>query len=234
MENTPTPRNRKERRAQAKQKRDEVPLSQPSRDAPKQKTLLEIATERQLLPPPSTSTTSIPASIITQKKINPDGSLSAVGAQEEEEESSATPVDSTATTPYLDIALYTFSLSLLHFTFTVLVHNQYGSSPPSLPSLLYSSTITSPAPLLLLALVALLHPHSGHPVVQILFAAMSVGCGMWLVHTTNREAYLATMKKAPPLGTLWVWAVVELRWEIAVGCLAVVAGWGWWWGYGIT
>ena len=229
MESTPGPRNRKERRAQAKQKRDEVPLSQPSRDVPKQKTLLEIAAERQLLPSTSSAASTTSPSI-ARKIINPDGSISdEIPAQD----GSTSPVGKTATSSYLDIALYAFSLSLLHFTFTVLVHNQYGDSPPLLPSILYDSTIASPAPLLLLVVVAVLHPRSGHPAVQILFAAMSVGCGMWLVHTTNREAYLATMKKAPPLGTLWVWATVELRWEVAAGCLAIVAGWGWWSGYGI-
>ena len=223
---TTIPRNRRERRAQARKKDNEVPFSQPSRDVPKQKTLLEIAEERQLLP------SSLPASprpLVTQTKINSDGSLSEVPA-----EGSSDSLRESPGSVYLDIALYTSTLSLLHFTFTVLVHNQYASTPPSLPSILYASTITSPTPLLLLVLVAVLHPRSAQKATQLLFALMSVVCGMWLVHTTNRDAYLATMKKAPPLGTLWVWAVVELKWEIAVGCLTVVAGWGWWCGYGIT
>ena len=225
METTTTPRNRKERRAQARQKHDEVPLSQPSRDVPKQKTLLEIAEERQLLPstPPTSS-----RPLVTQTKINPDGSLSEVPA----EYSSGSFTDSKASM-YLDVLLYTLTLSFLHFTFTVLVHNQYDSTPPSLPALFYASTIASPTPIFLFVLVAALHPRSANQMTQVLFAVMSVGCGMWLVHTTNRDAYLATMRKAPPLGTMWVWAIVELRWEIAVGCLAVVAGWGWWFGYGI-
>jgi len=67
----------------------------------------------------------------------------------------------------------------------------------------------------------------------VFFAALSVGAGTWLVYASNEDPYMAVMKKAPPLGTLWVWAVVEMRWEWAVGCLGVVGGWGWWQGYGI-
>lgn len=221
MENTPGPRNRKERRAQAKQSSaNEVPLSQPSRSAPEGKTLLDIAAERQLLSKESSSSPRI-----TTTKINPDGSLS---SEKSDSHAESEP------TPYLDIGLYTITLTLLHLTFTVLTHNQYASTPPSLPSLLYKSTIASPTPLLLLMLVGTLHPRAGHPLVQGLFALISMVCGMWLVHTTNRDAYLATMQKAPPLGTLWVWSVVELKWEIAAVFLAIVAAWGWWCGYGIT
>lgn len=215
--------NRRERRAQARKQQDgatDLPLSQPSREAPSHKTLLDIAAERQLLNRPSSSQNN-PS--ITTTRINPDGSVSTLEPVED--------VVDAAATPYLDIALYTISLTLLHFTLTVLVHHQYGTGPPSLLSLFYSSTVKSPTPALLLVLVAVLHPRTSYMITQLLFAAMSLMTGAWLIHASNEDAYLAVMRKAPPLGTLWVWAVIEMKWEWAAGCLGLVAGWGWWRGY---
>ncbi|KAL6721642.1 hypothetical protein ACLMJK_000746 [Lecanora helva] len=215
--------NRKTRRAQARSKHadgaeDEVPLRQPLRESPRGKTLLDIANERQLI---NRSSSTNPT--ITSTKINPDGSLSAPEIIEG-------PSDSTAT-PYLDIALYTSSLTFFHYTLTVLVHHQYGEGPPSLPQLFYESTIASPTPALILILLGILHPRSSQILVQLLFATISLVAGAWLVHASNEDQYMAVMKKAPPLGTLWVWTVIEMRWEWAVGSLGLVAGWGWWKGY---
>ncbi|KAL8626234.1 hypothetical protein Q9189_008086 [Teloschistes chrysophthalmus] len=51
MASQETSRNRKERRARAKQGQDpaDIPLARPQQQAPKGKTLLELAEERQLL-----------------------------------------------------------------------------------------------------------------------------------------------------------------------------------------
>ena len=217
--------SRRERRAQAGKKlpveaRKDIPLSQPSRNVPSHKTLLDIANERQLLHISSQSTPSI-----TATRINSDGSLTAPEIVAEASDSSETP--------YLDVALYTATLTFLHFTLTVLVNNQYATHPPSVPDLFYSSTIASPTPALLLILVAILHPHSARVITQLLFGIMSVVAGAWLVHASNEDPYMAVMKKAPPLGTLWVWAVVEMRWESALGCLGLVGSWTWWKGYAI-
>ena len=213
--------NRKQRRAKARSKQETVPLHQPPREPPKSKTLVEIASERQLLN--TSSQNRFPS--VTTTKINPDGTLSPIDSD----------MDTSASeeTPYLDVALYTTTLTILHFTLTVLVHHQYATSPPSLPSIFYSSTVASPTPALLLVLVALLHPRSGQAVTQLLFAAISIAAGGWLVYASNEDPYMAVMKKAPPLGTLWVWAIVEMEWEWALGCLGVVAGWGWYQGYSI-
>lgn len=216
--------NRKERRAQARTKAatgNDVTLSQPDRDGPKQKTLLEIAAERELLGSFSGSTTPS----ITTTKINADGSLTTT------DDLPAEARDGIVS--YLDIALYTTTLTLLNFTLTVLVEHQYASEAPNLRSLFYSSTVASPTPILLLVLVAILHPRSPYLVTQLLFAVLSIVAGGWLVHASNRDPYLAVMQRAPPLGTLWVWAIVEMRWEWALGCLGVVAGWGWWNGYSV-
>lgn len=218
------PRNRRERRAQAREKMESVPLSRPDRSQPSHKTLLDIAHDRQLL---NALPTDTPPTVQT-RTIEPDGSISGpVSVSPSTEPSDPEPGQ------YLDIAIYAFSLTLLHFTFTFLVHHQYDSSPPSLPKILISSTLYSPTPLLLFLMVAILHPRSSHIVTQLSFAVLSVVAGCWLVQATNEDSYMAVMRKAPPLGTLWVWAIVEMKWEWASGCLGLVGVWGWWNGYTI-
>lgn len=45
---------------------------------------------------------------------------------------------------------------------------------------------------------------------QAVFFIMSVISGCYLIYISNTYGYLATMKQAPPLGCLWLWAVVEM------------------------
>ena len=224
--------NRKARRAQAQEKAKststsaDVNVSRPSRAPPVGRTLIDIAAERQLLCHNSSSLPIDPSVVTTT--INPDGSLS--GSSEAWKTDLDNESDSEAT-PYLDIFLYTSTLVCLNFTLTFLVHYQYGPAPPKALPLFLSSTVFSPTPVIILALVAVLHHRSAQPLIQVLFAGMFVFAGSWLVQATNREPYLAVMKKAPPLGTLWVWATVEMRWEWAAVCLGLVGAWGWWNGY---
>jgi len=54
-----------------------------------------------------------------------------------------------------------------------------------------------------------------------------VGAGCHLIYSSNEEAYFAVMKRAPPLGTLWVWSVIEMKLEVAVLSVGVVGGYFW-------
>lgn len=220
MASQEAPRNRRERRAQTRQGQgsssNEIPLARPSREAPTGRTLLEIAEERRLLQ--RSANQGSPS--ITTTQINPDGSISEI----------SDPSDP-ASTSYADIFLYSSSLIILYFTLTLLVHHQYATDRPSLLPLFTSSVLFSPAPWLILILVATLHPRASVPMMQTVFATMAIMAGSWLVKASNDDPYMAVMKKAPPLGTLWVWGIIELRWEVAVGCLAVTGGWGWFHGY---
>lgn len=63
-----------------------------------------------------------------------------------------------------------------------------------------------------------------HPLRQALFFATSVVAGCSLIHVTNTYGYLATMKQAPPLGCLWLWAVVEL--DLVWGCVSLLVAAG--------
>ena len=216
--------NRKARRADARTKVSEpnIPLEQPSREKTKEKTLLEIASERQLLNGSNGLAEKGQPSIVTTN-INADGSLSHLKAGQAEE------LDDS---PWVDIVLYSISLLTLYFTFTFLVHHQYAASPPRVMSLL-SETFISFTPMVLVLLVVILHPRNGHPIVQAIFAIVSCIAGIEIVRISNEEAYLAVMRKAPALGVIWVWAAVESRWEVAAGTTVVVGAWTWFKGHSV-
>jgi hypothetical protein len=90
-----------------------------------------------------------------------------------------------------------------------------------------------------------LHPHEAndktlvpglparyqHPLRQVIFFAASVASGCYLIYVTNTFGYLAVMKQAPPLGCIWLWAVVELDLPWAVLSLVVAVGFLWQGGY---
>lgn len=82
-------------------------------------------------------------------------------------------------------------------------------------------------------LVASLGPRRQRPLRQAVFFAMSAASGCYLIHLSNAYGYLATMKQAPPLGCLWLWAVVELDLPLAVASLAVAGLFLWQGGYDI-
>lgn len=71
------------------------------------------------------------------------------------------------------------------------------------------------------------------PLRQLLFFAMSCIAGCSLVYTTNARGYMYNMKRAPPLGCIWLWAVVELDLLWAVPSLAVTGVYMWVNGYSI-
>ena len=226
MDGNGVPRNRKERRA-AENNRKTIPLAQPSRDGPKHKTLYEIAAERQAELSKGQPFTSKPPDIDNSKEstfvtttINPDGSLSDIPE----------PIDEPIG-PVGQAVFFALTLTMLHFTLDVLVHQQYRQAETIEWSMIVQRTlVTFP---ILGALVYALKARANAIWAQVLFFGLSVGAGCYLIYSSNEEAYFAVMKRAPPLGTLWVWSVIEMRLEVAVGSLVAVGGYFWWGGYSI-
>ena len=228
MSSADQPRNRKERRAAGKtnpqlSKASDIPLKTPSREGPKTKTLLEIAAERQAelqggqpfsFPPSENS--SGPKIVTTT--INPDGTLSIP-----EGTFPAPTADEEPVGPFGQAIFFSISLTMLHFTLDVLVHQQYRQSI-AWDMILRRTAITFP---ILATLVYILHSRARRLWAQVLFLGMSVGAGCYLIYSSNEETYFAVMKRAPPLGTLWVWSVIEMRLEVAVASLVAVGGYFW-------
>lgn len=55
--------------------------------------------------------------------------------------------------------------------------------------------------------------------------------GSYLIYIGNTFGYYAVMKRSPPVGTLWVWAVIEMGLPFAVASLSVNGAFLWWYGY---
>ncbi|KAE8131808.1 hypothetical protein BDV38DRAFT_231535 [Aspergillus pseudotamarii] len=69
----------------------------------------------------------------------------------------------------------------------------------------------------------------------MVFLPLAIYLGAKLMTMTNEEPYYAVMKRAPSIGTLWVWSILEIPVGAAVlGALGPMI-WGVWWkGYGIV
>lgn len=52
-----------------------------------------------------------------------------------------------------------------------------------------------------------------------------------MIYVGNTYDYYAVMKQAPPVGTLWVWSVIEMRLEFCLASVAVNLGYLWWNGF---
>ncbi|KAA8652593.1 hypothetical protein EYZ11_002359 [Aspergillus tanneri] len=68
----------------------------------------------------------------------------------------------------------------------------------------------------------------------LVFLPIAVFLGARLMAITNEEPYYAVMKRAPALGTIWVWTILEIPLGAAIlGALGPMV-WGIWWkGYSI-
>lgn len=237
--------DRKERRSQKKTKpsqsdsEPDIPLALPPENQPrKAKTLYEIAAERQAALRPGTKPFDKQPSKenVVNVAIGSDGRVrrldgsDLLGIQSEEME------------PLADTVMLASSLSALHFTLEALTVHQYAEK--LVWTTVFAHTIFIAFPVLLL----LVHFAHGHLVSvklgekatnivktlkQVVFVGIANVAGCYLVYLTNDKGYMAVMKNAPSIGTVWVWAVIELG---LAGALAGVAGPGffaWYYGYGI-
>jgi hypothetical protein len=219
MADTPTPRNRRERRAADKANGNktktpsshlnarlpEVPLQKPDYDAqraPGHKTLYDIAAERQ-------------------KELEKEGFYDkyndkyAHGENAGDHQFWSSPEDEPIG-PLGEALVWGVSLSMLHFTLDVLVFHQYRQEVAWKE--IWTRTFTMlPG---LLVVIYVLHTHIAKRwarLRQLFFFGSSIFAGCYLVKSGNMEGYYAVMKRAPPVGTLWVWSCIEmdLWWAVA-------------------
>ncbi|KAK4198069.1 hypothetical protein QBC40DRAFT_179606 [Triangularia verruculosa] len=222
----------------ARQRKDpvtKVRLRQPDRSGPKEKTLLEIAQEKNLFAEAQKRQDALNKKARRSETNDDDSS----DEEEEEEEASLSPT----VERFLETMLWTTCLSMLHFTLDVLVQHQYSADRVVWPKVWMRFF---QALLVFGLLVYNLHPHHskttlvpGLPlrfqstVRQSIFFVCSVCAGCYMIYITNTFGYLAVMKQAPSLGCLWVWSVIELELPWAVVSLAVAGGFLWFNGYDI-
>lgn len=219
------PRNRKERRSAAKEsgkpmaaatQTPKVKLAQPDRSGPKCKTLLDLYEEKKALlehgqPFDSTSENSL--------RMDEGGNILEAGLGPDE------PIG-----PIGNAVFWASSLGMVHFTLDVLVYNQYRQEIEWWP--IFQRTVTLLPILWLLVFTMQSQTASRFPLAkQMLFFAIAVGAGCYTIHAANKHGYYAVMKQTPPLGTLWVWSVVEMNLIPAAVSLAIDLAFLWLGGY---
>lgn len=229
-----------------------ITLHHPDRDGPRVggKTFFEIAQERQLMQ----QADSKMASNKGERAADSDSE------GEDDEDDNSPPTISPRAERILEASLWTVSLAMLHFTFDVLVQHQYGTEVNWVQitqrtiqawasTFNCASRILSSIPLISAVFLFLfypLHPHESNPealpflplryqkpVRETIFFFMSVCSGCYLIYVTNSKGYLATQKRAPPLGCLWLWAVIELDLLWATLSLVFAAAYAYVYGYGV-
>lgn len=165
-------------------------LKHPDRSGPKGKTLFELAEERQ-------------------KELDKDKPVGWRDALKNASASTPAPDDEAAIGPLGDALLYSTSMAALHLTLDVIVYSQYREA------IIWGEIFKRAGAALpvFILLVYLTHVQLSYrfPILRdIAFCAGSILAGCYLVYSANRHGYFNVMKAAPPVGTLWVWSVIEM------------------------
>jgi hypothetical protein len=229
MDDTPTPRNRRERRAAGRAnktkttgtshlsaKLPEIPLKKPDFDAPRQpghKTLYEIAAERQ-------------AELEKEGFYDKYNDKYAYGENAGDHQFWSSPGDDEPVGPSGEAFVWGISLAMLHFTLDVLVFHQYRQEIEWKEIWVRTFTML-PA---LFIVIYILHTTAAQRwarLRQLFFFGTSIAAGCYLVKSGNMDGYYAVMKRAPPVGTLWVWSCVEMELWWAVAHVAIVGVYMW-------
>jgi len=204
------PRNRKERRAAAREESRKTPksssvemkLSHPNRSKPKTKTLLEIAEEKRA----------------QLEKEYPDKLKSSIPEYEDEEESLG---------PLGESIVYSVALSIIHFTLDILVFYQYRREI-EWKEIFFRAARVLPALCCVLYLFRTKTANRFPQLKQMFFFTLSVSAGCYLIYSGNKNGYYYVMQTAPALGTLWVWSCVEMQMVFAMVHVIVIVVYTWW------
>lgn len=240
-------RERKEKRAK------NIKLKQPDRSGPTEKTLFDIADERNLF-----------KQALDKERKNKRQNGEVLEGDDNDDDEGLSP----GAERFLETLLYSVSLAMLHLTLDVLVQQQYAMdmewlkiAQRALQALMGMLFLPIPDHTLstdlliyfacpstaFTALIYALHPHAAATTVvpglpqrlqnyarQAIFVVMGTTAGCYLIHITNKFSYIAVLKQAPPLGCLWVWSIIELHLGLAVVSLGLSGFFFWQGGYTIS
>jgi len=127
-------------------------------------------------------------------------------------------------TEIFNAILLIIPFSSLYVMMDILAHRQYGQHFTTLGILEGASSRI----FLLSLFVFFTTRHKADRRMQAFLFAASVASGIRLIYVVNRSNWRVVMRQCPPLGTLWVYTIVQLQLLPAVGALSLVAGWVWW------
>jgi hypothetical protein len=186
-------------------------LKHPDRSGPQGKTLFELAEERQ-------------------KELDKTKPAGWNAKAKEAAASASAPAEEVAIGPVGDALLYATSMSVLHLTLDVIVYSQYRED------IIWTEILKRAGAALpvFILLVYLTHVDTSYrfPLLRDLtFFSGSVTAGCYLVYSANKHGYFNVMKAAPPIGTLWIWSVVETSLPYALLNAVSVLGFIWYNGF---
>lgn len=172
-----------------------------------------------------------------------DQASNAADAAEEDDDDPQAAKDDDAIPPWMDTLLLSLPLSAVHFTLAVLAMHQFAQELKF--PLLFRETALRAFPTLTL----LIHLFRGHlwqvrgmseearrtvrALRSLCYLVVANVAGCYLLTLTNGRGYYAAVKYAPGVGTLWVWAVLEMGLVGALGGVTGPAMFAWWHGYGL-
>lgn len=230
MEDDGAPRNRKERRQAARDSgkpvspptsTPKIKMAKPDRSKPQTKTMLDMYDEKKSL---IDQGQPFDSKYKDSKVRDEGGNILEAGLGGPDDE----PIG-----PLGNAVFWSMTLSMIHFTLDVLVYQQYRQE--ILWGAIFQRTaIILPVLFLVVWMMGTETANKLGTVKQIIYCAIGVGTGCYTIHITNAYDYFFVMKQAPPLGTLWIWSVIEMRLPWAVASVAVDLGYLWWMGYSVT
>jgi len=115
-------------------------------------------------------------------------------------------------------------MSFLLLMMYILIHFQYGQRPSWD---VISNRMLSGVPILAI-FVFYTNRYTHTRWMQAAFFVLSVTSGMGLIYRVNYSNWLVNMQQCPPLGTIWVYTILQLDLGPAVMALAAVAAWVRW------
>ncbi|KAG9125626.1 hypothetical protein FRC07_006840 [Ceratobasidium sp. 392] len=129
------------------------------------------------------------------------------------------PVDALADS-ILNTAILAIPLSFLYILLDILVQQQYAQQPTILQEL---GRIIANVPIISI-LVHYTNKHKSKPVTQMMLFLAAILSGPRMIWLVNKGNWLAVSRQAPPLGTIWIYTIVQLNLVPAVASLAIVFG----------
>jgi hypothetical protein len=184
-------------------------LKHPDRSGPKGKTLFELAEERQ-------------KELDKAKPAGWNAKAKDASAVDDDEEAVVGPVG--------DSLLYATSMTALHLTLDVIVFSQYRED--IVWGEIFQRAATAWPVFVLLVYLTHVDLSYRFPLIRdVTFCTGSIVAGCYLIYSGNKHGYFYVMKAAPPVGTLWVWSVIEMSLPYAAFNVVAVLGYIWYNGF---
>ncbi|CAE6449640.1 unnamed protein product [Rhizoctonia solani] len=120
----------------------------------------------------------------------------------------------------LDTAIMAIPLSTLYIVLDLLVQQQYAQQPTFKEEL---GRVVTNVPILFI-LIHYTNKHKATPLAQLMLFLTAILAGPRMIWLVNKGSWLHVTRQAPPLGTIWVYTIIQLNLAPAVASLAIVFG----------